>query len=92
MRSGSAGLSPHDQAAASESAGRLEVALQDLPLKYREALLLVGGEGMDPEQAAALLGLSAENLRQRLCRGRAMIRQKLEDAGARHAAAGGKAP
>ena len=86
-----AGLSPHDQAASSESAGRLEAALQDLPLKYREVLLLVGVEGMAPEQAAALLGLSAENLRQRLHRGRAMIKHRLEDAGARDASAGRKA-
>ena len=85
-----AGASPHDQAASSESAGRLEAALQDLPLKYREALLLVGVEGMAPEEAAALLGLSAENLRQRLHRGRAMIKERLEDAGA-PSAAGGKA-
>ena len=73
-----AGASPHEQAASSEAAGRLEAALQDLPLKYREVLLLVGVEGMAPEQAAALLGLSAENLRQRLCRGRAMIKEQLE--------------
>ena len=86
-----AGASPHDQAAASESAARLEAALQGLPLKYREALLLVGVEGMAPEQAAALLGLSAENLRQRLHRGRAMIKHRLEDAGARDASAGRKA-
>ena len=83
--------SPHDQAAASEAAGRLEAALQDLPLKYREALLLMGVEGMAPEEAAAALGLSAENLRQRLHRGRAMIRQRLVEADARGAAAGRKA-
>jgi RNA polymerase sigma factor (sigma-70 family) len=77
-----AGLSPHDAAAGSESAGRLEAALQDLPLKYREVLLLVGVEGMTPEEAAATLGLAAENLRQRLHRGRALIRQRLEVAGA----------
>jgi len=46
---------------------------------------------MAPEQAAALLGLSAENLRQRLHRGRAMIKEQLEDAGARGARAGRKA-
>ena len=70
---------------------RLEAALQDLPLKYREALLLVGGEGMEQEQVAALLGLSAENLRQRLSRGRALLRERLADAGAPGAAAGRKA-
>ena len=85
-----AAWSPQDQAASSESAGRLEAALQDLPLRYREVLLLVGVEGLEPEPAAALLGLSAENLRQRLHRGRAMIKERLEDAGA-PSAAGGKA-
>jgi RNA polymerase sigma factor (sigma-70 family) len=81
-----AGASPHDAAASSESAVRLEAALQDLPLKYREVLLLVGIEGMAPEEAAALLGLSAENLRQRLHRGRAMIKQRVAEADARGAA------
>ncbi len=85
------GLSPQDQAASSEAAGRLEGALQDLPLKYREVLLLCGVEGLQPERAAALLGLSPENLRQRLSRGRAMIRQSLEDAEARGGRAGRKA-
>ena len=54
-------------------------------------LLLVGGEGIEPEQVAALLGLSAENLRQRLSRGRAMLRERLADAGAPGAAVGRKA-
>ena len=86
-----AGASPHDQAATSESAARLEAALQDLPLKYREVLLLVGVEGLEQEQVAALLGLSAENLRQRLSRGRAMLRERLAEAGAPGAAARRKA-
>lgn len=86
-----AGLSPHDQAASSESGRRLEAALQGLPLKYREVLLLVGVEGLALEEAAALLGLSAENLRQRLHRGRTMIRERLAAAEARPVAAARKA-
>lgn len=84
-------LSPHDQAASSESAARLEAALADLPLKYREVLLLCGVEGMAPEQVAASLGLSAENLRQRLSRGRARLRERLGEADAPGAAAGREA-
>jgi DNA-directed RNA polymerase specialized sigma24 family protein len=51
----------------------------------------VGVEGLAPEPAAELLGLSAENLRQRLHRGRAMIKQRLEEAARQGAAAGRKA-
>jgi len=75
-RSGRDGA-PEALAAAGEEQERLAAALQRLPLKYREALLLVGVEGFTPEQAAATLGLSAVNLRQRLSRGRALLRARL---------------
>jgi len=69
--------SPFEDAAASETERRLEAALGALPLKYREALLLVGVEGLAPEGAAEVLGLRPEALRQRLSRGRALMRDRL---------------
>jgi RNA polymerase sigma-70 factor (ECF subfamily) len=67
-----------DDATASETARRLEKALAALPAKYREVLLLVGVEGMDRQDAAAVLGLRDEALRQRLARARVMIKLHLE--------------
>jgi RNA polymerase sigma-70 factor (ECF subfamily) len=67
-----------DDATASETARRLERALAALPAKYREVLLLVGVEGMDRQDAAAVLGLRDEALRQRLARARVMIKLHLE--------------
>jgi RNA polymerase sigma factor (sigma-70 family) len=69
--------SPFDLATASETQRRLEAALASLPEKYREVLLLIGVEGLPREDAAAVLGLRADALRQRLSRARAMIEQRL---------------
>jgi RNA polymerase sigma-70 factor (ECF subfamily) len=70
-------VSPFDIATAGETQRRLEAALASLPAKYREVLLLVGVEGLPREDAAAILGLRADALRQRLARARAMIEQRL---------------
>src|SRR5688572_6836153 len=56
----------------------LERALQSLPVKHREVLLLVGVEGMEHERAAQVLGVSGENLRQRLSRARAALAEAME--------------
>lgn len=72
--------SPFDLTAAGELERQLEHALALLPLKYREALLLVAVERLDPTAAAAVLHITPEALRQRLARGRAMIRAHLERA------------
>jgi RNA polymerase sigma-70 factor (ECF subfamily) len=81
--------SPFDDAAADETERRLEALLGSLPLKYREAVLLVGVEGLAPEQAAEVLGVSPEALRQRLSRGRAMLRERLGAPSAAVAVCGG---
>lgn len=70
--------SPFDLASASELERKLELALGALPLGYREVLLLVVVEHLEPADAAAVLGLRAEALRQRLSRGRAMLAQEIE--------------
>ena len=55
----------------------LERALASLPDIHREVLLLVGVEGLPREDAAAILGLRPDALRQRLLRARAMMEDRL---------------
>jgi RNA polymerase sigma-70 factor (ECF subfamily) len=70
---GSPRPSPFEEAAARELEGRLERALARLPANHREALLLVGAEGMTPAEAAGVCGLTPEAFRQRLSRARAAL-------------------
>jgi len=70
---GSPRPSPFEEAAARELEGRLEGALARLPANHREALLLVGVEGMTPAEAAGVCGLTPEAFRQRLSRARAAL-------------------
>jgi len=69
--------SPFEETAGHELGVRLEAALAELPLQYREALLLVAIEGLTPSQAAQVCGVSGEAMRQRLSRGRAMLAERL---------------
>ncbi len=75
---GSPNPSPFESLAASEADRRLEAALGTLPVAYREALLLVGVEGMRPAEAAAVCGITPEAMRQRLSRARALIAERLD--------------
>lgn len=58
--------------------GDVERALAALRFEDREVLSLVGIEGFTPQQAAALLGIRDEALRQRLARARARLLAELE--------------
>jgi RNA polymerase sigma-70 factor (ECF subfamily) len=69
--------SPFVLAAVGETERRLEQALAELPLVYREIVLLTAVESMTPSEAAAVLGLSAPTARKRLDRARAMLAQSL---------------
>ena len=69
--------SPLEAAEASEMERRIETALAALPTRYREALLLVAVEGLRPSEAAAVCGISAPAMRQRLSRARAMLDQQI---------------
>lgn len=66
-----------DRADAARAVARLEAAIASLPPASREVVLLVGVEGFDQEQAAAILGISYAALRQRLARARALLAAKL---------------
>ena len=72
-----AAKSPFEHAAGSELERRIEAALAGLPLDAREALLLVGVEGLRPAEAAVVCGITPEALRQRLKRARALLAQRL---------------
>ena len=73
--------------AASEAERRVEAALGTLPVAYREALLLVGVEGLRPAEAAAVCGITPEAMRQRLSRARASMARSIDDIGAPRLAA-----
>ena len=69
--------SPFESTVANETARRIEAALAQLPVMYREALLLVGVEGMRPAEAAIVCGITPEAMRQRLSRARTAMAQQL---------------
>jgi RNA polymerase sigma-70 factor (ECF subfamily) len=71
--------SPFELAAASETERRLDLALSSLPTGYREILLLVAVEKLEPAQVATVLGLRPEAARQRLSRARALLARILEE-------------
>lgn len=71
--------SPFESTVASETGSRIDRLLADMPAVYREALLLVGVEGMRASDAAAVCGVSAEAMRQRVSRGRALLARGLDD-------------
>jgi RNA polymerase sigma-70 factor (ECF subfamily) len=64
--------------AASETQARLEQGLSELPLAYREVVLLCAVEGLSPSEAAQVIGVEPAALRKRLSRARAMLKQALQ--------------
>lgn len=70
--------SPFEETAANELERRLEAALASLPAAYREVLLLVGVEGIDQAEAAAICNISPAALRQRLKRARDLLARRLD--------------
>jgi RNA polymerase sigma-70 factor (ECF subfamily) len=71
--------SPFESTVARETGLRIEAALASLPAIYREALLLIAVEGMKPGEAAIVCGITAEAMRQRISRARALIAQQLDE-------------
>ncbi|MDP9003018.1 MAG: RNA polymerase sigma factor [Myxococcota bacterium] len=72
-----ASLDPESRADASRQVSALDQALASLPPRSREVLLLVGVAGFEQEEAAAILGISYEALRQRLSRARTQLANRL---------------
>jgi RNA polymerase sigma-70 factor (ECF subfamily) len=76
------GQTPFEAVAQSHTQHRVERALAALPAGYREVVLLVAIEGLAAADAGAALGLSADAVRQRLARARAMLAPAMDpDAG-----------
>lgn len=76
---GTAPPSPFESTAATESERRIEAALAALPVLYREALLLVGVQGLTITEAAAICGVTPVAMRQRVSRARARLAGQLDD-------------
>jgi RNA polymerase sigma-70 factor (ECF subfamily) len=69
---------PDEVAEAREVEQAMEQAIQDLPLKFREAFLLCELEGLSYEDAAAVLGCPVKTVSTRLFRARQRFRAALE--------------
>jgi len=62
-----------------EALDRVKVAIEALPEKQREIVILRDIAGMDSDEVCELLAISATNQRVRLHRGRAAVRRMLEE-------------
>lgn len=71
---------PDEELQAKESRLRLELALEAMSEKKREAFLLVAVEGLSGEEAAAALGIPVATVWTRLHHARQEIRKHLEEA------------
>jgi RNA polymerase sigma-70 factor (ECF subfamily) len=68
------------QAEGAIGARELEHALECLPARDREVLLLVAVQGLEQQEAATVLGIGHASLRQRLTRARARLQRALQPA------------
>lgn len=68
---------PAELASANEAQARLERAVAALPEVQREIFLLVVGEGLEPTEAAEVLGIRPDAARQRLARARRAVEEAL---------------
>ncbi|MBK7860580.1 MAG: RNA polymerase sigma factor [Archangiaceae bacterium] len=69
---------PEASASTHQEQQHVSRAFGQLPLKYREALALVAGEGFEPSEAALVLGIKPEAFRQRLSRAREQLKAMME--------------
>jgi len=72
-----AGELPEDHVLRVELGSRLEEALRELPDTYRSVVLLRDVEGLSTAEAAGVLDLSEDVVKQRLHRGRLALRKSL---------------
>lgn len=62
-----------------ETFGQVKTAIEALPAKQREVIVMRDVVGLDADEVCRLLSISAANQRVRLHRGRAAVRKQLED-------------
>lgn len=72
------GRNPEDAAVSDASSRRLRRALQRVPPSYRQVIFLRDMEGLSTKEAAVVLRTSEDNVKTRLRRARAQLRQHLE--------------
>ena len=58
---------------------RIERALNDLPLSFREAVVLCDVEGQSYQEIATILGINIGTVKSRIARGREEMRKRLSD-------------
>lgn len=75
----SASPDPERIARASETGRRIQAALDDLPPEFRDAVALRDIEGLSYQEIAAALGTAVGTVKSRIGRGRALLRDALED-------------
>lgn len=75
--SGSVERTPFELVEAGEAQRRVARALASMPAIYREALVLIGIEGLRPSEAAEVCGVSSAAMRQRLSRARTLLAERL---------------
>ena len=68
---------PQAQLESAEVLEQLRLAIEDLPVRQREVLVLRDVRGLSTEEVAAVLELSVGNVRVLLHRGRAVVRTRL---------------
>ena len=57
----------------------LRSLIQDLPITYREALILSELQGMRQKEVAAMLGITHSGAKSRVQRGRSLLRERMTD-------------
>jgi len=62
-----------------ETLTKVKAAIEELPPKHREVIVMRDVAQLDAAEVSQLLGISAENQRVRLHRARAAVRKALED-------------
>ncbi len=76
---GDLGRNPLDQLMADERVSAVHRALAQLPDSQREVIRLRIEDGLDHEAIAARLGISRQAVEVRLCRGRARLKEQLDE-------------
>ena len=76
---GDLGRNPADQIMAAERIAAVHRALAQLPTSQRDVIRLRIEEGLDHEAIAERLGISRQAVEVRLCRGRAKLKEQLEN-------------
>lgn len=69
---------PEELAVASDDGRRVSEALMELPIEFREAVVLRDLEGLAYEEISAALGVPIGTVRSRIARGRERLRDLLE--------------